>query len=100
MTVMNIVHMKIKPGKEADYLAIHREMKTDDMPGLRNFWLVETGERAFTVVGEWDDMAAMAAARPVMIANLDRLRPILEDLGGNLGVTDPRSGVVALRAGP
>jgi hypothetical protein len=42
----------------------------------------------------------LAAARPVMIANLDRLRPILEDLGGNLGMTDPRSGAVALHAAP
>jgi hypothetical protein len=100
MTAMNIVHMKIKPGKEADYLAIHRELRADGMPGLRNFWLVETGERAFTVVGEWDDMTALAAARPVMIANLDRLRPILEDLGGDLGMTDPRSGAVALHAAP
>lgn len=100
MTAMNIVHMKIKPGKEADYVAIHRELKADNMPGLRNFWLVETGERGFSVVGEWDDMAALAAARPMMIANLDRLRPILETLGGDLGMTDPRSGTVALHVGP
>lgn len=100
MTAMNIVHMKVKPGKEADYLAIHREMKADKIPGLRNFWLVETGARGFSVVGEWDDLAALAAARPAMIANLDRLRPILEELGGDLGMTDPRSGLVALHAAP
>jgi hypothetical protein len=31
-----------------------------------------------------------------MIASLDRLRPILEDLGGGRGVTEPWSGNVAL----
>lgn len=100
MTAMNVVHMKVKPGKEAEYVAIHQEMTTAGMTGLRNFWLVATGERSFTVVGEWDDMAAMAAARPAMIANLDRLRPILEDLGGSLGVTDARSGAVSLHLKP
>jgi hypothetical protein len=45
-------------------------------------------------------MAAMAAARPAMIANLDRFRDTLEDLGHGLGVTDPVSGelVVDIRS--
>jgi hypothetical protein len=38
----------------------------------------------------------MVAARPAMIASLDKLRPILEDLGGGRGVTEPWSGEVAL----
>ncbi len=53
------------------------------------------GERSFIVIGEWD---ALVAARPGMIANLDRLRPILEDLGGGRGVTEPWSGEVVLQA--
>jgi hypothetical protein len=45
-------------------------------------------------------MGDLVAARPSMIANLDRLRPLLEDLGGGRGVTEPWSGevVVNLRA--
>ena len=39
----------------------------------------------------------MTGARAAMIANLDRLRPILEDLGGGRGVTEPWSGEVALQ---
>ena len=60
---------------------------------------VKSGERSFIVVAEWDSMAAMAAARPAMIANLDKLRPILEDLGGGRGVTEPWSGEIVLRMG-
>jgi hypothetical protein len=37
-------------------------------------------------------MDAIVAARPSMIATLDGMRDHLEDLGGGLGVTDPRSG--------
>jgi quinol monooxygenase YgiN len=96
MTVMNVVHMRVKPGKESDYIGIHQEMTRHPIPGSRSFRLVRTGERDFIVVGEWDNMAAMAAARPAMIANLDKLRSILEDLGGGRGVTEPWSGEVVL----
>ena len=96
MTAMNVVHMRVKPGKEADYLTIHKEMLAGVIPGSKSFSLVKTGERSFIVVGQWDSMEAMAAARPAMIANLDRLRPILEDLGGGRGVTEPWSGEVVL----
>lgn len=100
MAVMNVVHMRVKPGMEQEYIRIHTDMQNSGMPGIRNFWLVRSGDRSFMVVGEWETMAAMAAARPAMIANLDKLRPILEDLGGGRGVTEPWSGEVALHLGP
>lgn len=96
MTAMNIVHMRVKPGKEEEYVALHRELNATPMSGGRNFWLVKTGERSFCVVGEWDSMEALAGARPTMIASLDKLRPLLEDLGGGRGLTEPYSGDVAL----
>ena len=96
MTAMNIVHMRVKPGREEEVLAIHRELRFQEMAGVRRFSVVATGERMYCIVGEWDDMAALVAARPAMIANLDRLRSILEDLGGGRGVTEPWSGTVAL----
>jgi quinol monooxygenase YgiN len=96
MTVMNVVHMRVKPGQEQAFLELHENLDVSAMKGGRNFWVVRSGERSFIIVGEWDDMDAMAAARPAMIANLDRLRPLLEDLGGGRGVTEPWSGPVAL----
>ena len=41
-------------------------------------------------------MAAMAAARPNMIAALNSFRDTLEDLGTGLGVTDAVSGPVVI----
>ena len=99
MTVMNVVHMRVKPGKEGDYIRMHQDFDAKAIPGSRNFWLVKSGERSFIVIGEWDSMEAMVAARPAMIANLDKLRPILEDLGGGRGVTEPWAGEVALHQG-
>lgn len=100
MTAMNVVHMRVKPGMEEEFIRLHKDFDMKAMAGGRNFWLVKSGERSFVVVGEWADMPAMVAARPAMIASLDKLRPILEDLGGGRGVTEPWSGDVALHLAP
>lgn len=97
MTAMNVVHMRVKPGKEDEYIRIHKEIDSRALPGARSFSLVRSGERSFIVVAEWDSMEALAAARPAMIGNLEKLRPILEDLGGGRGLTEPWSGEVALQ---
>jgi len=96
MTAMNVVHMRVRPGKEDEFLRIHQQMTAASMPGGRNFWVMRSGERSFIVVAEWDSPQALAAARPAMIGNLDKLRPILEDLGGGRGVTEPWSGEIVL----
>ncbi len=100
MTAMNIVHVRVKPGGDEQFLAIHRTFGQNRPDGSRNFWVVKTGEHTYCVVGEWESPEALVAARPAMIANLDRFRPLLEDLGGGRGVTEPWSGevVVNLRA--
>lgn len=92
MTALNVVHMRVKPGKEDEFVAIHKNLEVAKMPGGRNFWVMKSGERSFVIVGEWDSMDALAAARPAMIENLDKLRPLLEDLGGGRGLTEPWSG--------
>lgn len=100
MTAMNIVHMRVKPGHEEELIAIHQALDTEAMTGASNFWVVRTGERSFCIIGEWRSLGDLAAARPAMIANLDKLRPILEDLGGGRGVTEPWSGEVQVHHRP
>ena len=40
-------------------------------------------------------MDALVAARPAMVGHLDKMRPLLEDMGGGRGVTEPWSGEIA-----
>jgi hypothetical protein len=96
MTAFNVVRMRVKPGRNADYLEAHRAVDRDTFAGMRAVNIIQTGEREFCLIGEWDSMEAIVAARPTMIATLDRNREMLEDLGGDLGVTDPVSGEVVL----
>lgn len=91
MSAYNVVRFKVKPGFDDAFIEEHRKMKAE-FSGMRKFTLIKTGDQAYCVVGEWDDMESLVGARPGMIAQLDRLRGMLEDLGNGLGVTDPVSG--------
>jgi len=96
MTAMNIVHVRVKPGREDDFLALHRSMANEEMPGSRKLSVVKSGERSYIIVGEWNGFDDIVQARPAMISSLDRMRDMLEDLGGGRGVTEPWSGEVVV----
>ena len=95
MTAFNVVRFRVKPGREQEFLDAHRNVQSKWL-GWKRGAMIRTGDRSYCVIGEWEDMAAMAAARPNMIATLNSFRDTLEDLGGGLGVTDPVSGPVVL----
>jgi len=95
MTAFNAVRFRVKPGREQEFLDAHKKT-VGDWPGLRHVNLIKTGERTYCIIAEWNDMEALAGARPHMIATLKSMRDTLEDLGGGLGVTDPVSGPVVL----
>ena len=89
MTAFNAVRFTVKPGRNQDFLDAHQSVERD-WPGLRHVNIIQTGEQTYCIIGEWDDMDARAAARPNMIATLDRFRDMLD------GDTDPVSGPVVL----
>jgi hypothetical protein len=94
MIACNVVRFRVKPGKDDEVLKSLAE--EDDLNGARRGFVIKTGERSYCVVGEWNSMDDIVAARPKMIASLDKIRAHLEDLGGGMGVTDPVSGDVVL----
>ena len=93
MTAFNSVRFKVKPGRDEEFIDAHRRAERN-WPGLRRANLIKTGEQTYCIVGEWDDMDSLAAARPHMGATLDTFRHMLEEVGGE--VTDPVSGTVVL----
>jgi quinol monooxygenase YgiN len=95
MTAFNAVRFRVKPGKDEAFIEAHRRAERN-WAGMRRANIIKTGDHSYCIIAEWSDMDALAAARPQMIATLDRLRDTLEDLGGGLGVTDPVSGPVVL----
>lgn len=95
MTAFNSVRFKVKPGRDEEFVEAHRNVERN-WPGMRSANLIKTGDHDYCIVAEWDDMESLAAARPHMVATLDTFRDTLEELGGDLGVTDPVSGPVVL----
>ena len=89
MTAFNTVRFKVKPGREQDFLDAHAKVDRN-WDGLKHANIVDTGDRTYAIIAEWDDMDSLAAARPQMIATLDTFRDCLE------GGTDPVSGSVVL----
>jgi len=91
----NVVKFKVKPGREGEFLDAHRGV-SDQWPGLIAMNMIKTGEAAYCLVGEWDNSAALVAARPAMIATLNTFRDTLVDMGEGKGITDAVSGEVVL----
>ena len=89
MTAFNTVRFKVKQGREQDFLDAHARVERN-WPGLRHANIIDTDDRTFSIIAEWDDMDSLAAARPNMIATLDTFRDCLD------GDTDPVSGSVVL----
>jgi hypothetical protein len=99
VTAFNVVRFRVKPGLEELFVARQRAAG-GDMAGFRRGVLVKTGDRAYCMVGEWRSMSDIVNARPQMIAILDGIRDLLEDLGSGQGVTDPVSGEAVVEINP
>jgi hypothetical protein len=92
MSAYNVVRFRVKPGMDDAFVAEQETAMAIPLPGARELALIKTGDRAYCLIGKWDSFDSIVSARPQMIAILDRSRHMLEDLGGDLGVTDPVSG--------
>jgi len=97
---MNVVRSKLKQDKKDEYMKKLKEF-FDNMrgtEGLISMKLIETGPNNMCIIGEWKDAQSIAKARDKMIAGLDTVRPLLEEISPALGVTDPVSGPVIMES--
>jgi hypothetical protein len=95
MPAFSTVRFRVKPGRDQHFIDAHRNIAAA-WPGLMHAHIIKTGGRSYCLIAEWPDMDACIKARPNMIGTLDSFRDTLEDLGGDLGVTDPAAGPVVL----
>jgi len=89
---VNIVKVKVKEVYKEDYLKKIKEMPK--FKGLNSSKVIEIGPNNFCMIGEWESESHLVKARPQMIKFLDTIRPLLEEISPELGVTDPASGPV------
>jgi hypothetical protein len=96
MTAFNVVRFRVKPGMEDEFVESHRRLQPE-FEGFLGGSLIKTGDQTFCLIGEWQSFPSIVAARPQMIAILDTYREMLEELGADLGITDPVSGEAVAR---
>jgi len=96
MTAFNVVRFRVKPGMEEAFVESHRRLQPE-FEGFLGGNLIKTGDQMFCLIGEWESFPSIVAARPQMIAILDSYRDMLEELGAELGITDPVSGEAVAR---
>lgn len=56
--------------------------------GMLHVYWAKTGERSYCFVGLWESEEKLAAARPLMIDHLNKVRDFLEELSLEIGVND------------
>mgnify|MGYP001182977840 CR=1 FL=1 len=88
----NVVRFRVKKGHQNDFESILS--KSEKFEGQLSHVLAKTGEQTYVGYGLWENEDKMAAARKEMIALLDSVRHLLEEISPELGVTDPVSGPV------
>ena len=86
----NVVKCIVKDGNQ-DVL-IEKFNNIPKWEGMRRTILIQTGDKTFCSVGIWEDESSLVKNRDNMIAFLDTLRPMLEEISPELGVTDSVSG--------
>ena len=97
---MNVVRSKVKQDKKDEYMKKLKEFFDNKRgtEGLISMKLIETGPNNMCIIGEWKDAQSIAKARDKMIAGLDTVRPLLEEISPALGVTDPVSDPVIMES--
>ena len=95
---MNIVRSKVKENKKDEYMKKLQDFFNNikGTEGLISMKQIQTGPNSMCIIGEWENEQAIAKARDKMIAGLDGVRSLLEEISPELGVTDPVSGPVIL----
>ena len=95
---MNVVRTKVKEGKKDEYMKKLKEFFNNikGTDGLVSMKQIQTGPNTMCIIGEWKDEQSIAKARDKMIAGLDGVRSLLEEISPELGVTDPVSGPVIM----
>ena len=95
---MNVVRSKIKEGKKDECMKKLKEFFNNikGTDGLISMKQIQTGPNTMCVIGEWKDEQSIAKARDKMIAGLDSVRSLLEEISPELGVTDPVSGPIIM----
>ena len=68
MTAFNVVRVRVKPGKEAEFVAAQQTQAATGIRGFRHGSVIKTGDRTYCLIVEWDSFQSIVDSRPAMIS--------------------------------
>ena len=92
MKYINVVKFKVKPDCVKNYMEALNNQPS--WKGNIEGKTIQTGDNTFCSYGLWESKDAMEVEMDSMVAWLDTVRDLLEEISPELGVTDPVSGPV------
>jgi len=98
MTAYNIARMRVKAGRQDEFRDLFHQHAGGEA-GNRRVALLRASETSHFVVGEWESYDALADSRTPVAAKMALIRPLLEDLGGGLGISYAVSGEAIVELG-
>ena len=88
------VRFQAKKGQEDAFMEANLKFEIADYAGCLSHQCVNAGNGRFQSMVVWESEDALVQARPLLIRFLDTLRPMLDEISPELGVTDPISGYI------
>ena len=87
---ISVVKFIVKEGEDSNFTDSMKKFVNPE--GVISRKVIKTGDRSYCSMVEWVNEESLANARQQMIAYLDTVRDLLEEISPELGVTDPASG--------
>ena len=87
---ISVVKFIVKKGEDSNFTDSMKKFVNPE--GVISRKVIKTGDHSYCSMVEWVNEESLANARQQMIAYLDTVRDLLEEISPDLGVTDPASG--------
>ena len=92
---ISTVRFLVKVGCVDEFIRMHNSPGGINQKGIGiKQYMTQTGDRTFTWIGLFESEGQIAALRPHLVGELDKIRDLLEEISSEVGLTDPASGPV------
>ena len=88
------VRFRVNSNNQDAFLEEIKSFNISDYEGALSHQVVDCGDGKFFTTIQWESREALIKSRSALVSFLDSVRPLLEEISPELGVTDPISGEI------
>ena len=95
---LNNVRCRVNDNNRDAFVSALKSFDKTNYIGVLSYQIVDCGEGKVCTTVVWESQDDLIEARPMLIEFLDSVRPLLEEISPELGVTDSVSGEIILES--